>query len=215
MRRLRTLMLVLLALGVWFAGQPAHAQPRAEALLDRLEATYRSDRVLHATVTQTVTSPYAGTPSTTTGTITAQGDRYRVELPRQTVVTDGETVWVYNAAREQVLVSRATDDEVTLTPTDLFRLADDYEATLTDTVRRDGRRHYVLRLVPKDPSALYREITLWLRAEDAVATRIEATDVNDATAVIELHDVRFAASAEAGLFTFEAPEGAEVVDLRS
>ncbi len=218
MRLFSTCTLLFLLLTVGLGGCPAHAQdaaPRAEALLDRLEAVYRSGQVLSADVTQTVRSPYDEGPQRFSGRLTAQGVRYRVEAPRQTVVTDGETVWVYNAAREQVLVSTPAQDEGSLTPTDLLRVKDTYEATLVETTERGGVAHHVLRLEPQAAGAPFESIMLWLRAEDHLVTRAEATDVNGSVITIELSNLRLEEAAAPGTFRFEAPPGVEVVDLRS
>lgn len=181
----------------------------------RLQAGLESGRVLRADVEQTIRSPYTDTPQYFTGSLVSQGERYRIEAPNQTVVTDGATIWVYDERRKQVLVGTPSQDPTVLHPSDLFRVREDYDATLVETTQRDGVSHHVLRLSPKTEDAPFTDITLWVRASDALVTRVQATDVNDAVITIELSNLETAASTPDRTFTFDPPEGVEVVDLRS
>ena len=192
----------------------AQAQTSADALIRRLEAKYDSQQALRAQFTQTVSQ--GGQMNTLGGTLTLQGDRYRVKTNRQTLVTNGETTWIYTPARDQVLVNDYVEDETAFSPSQFFDgYQERYRVTNVRTAQRDGAQHRVLTLVPREAGAFFQEVTLWMRASDAVVTRLVVEDVNESTMTFTLRDVTFGTETTASTFRFDPPPGVEVVDLRS
>ena len=55
---------------------------------------------------------------------------------------------------------------------------------------------------------------LWVRRSDTVITQLELTDFSDTRIRIRLNAIALNPDFEDGLFTFEPPAEAEVVDLR-
>lgn len=214
---------LLVFLSILFAGQfvaPAIAQdnPSSEAdeLLERLEQTYDETEALSARFTQTTTSSFSGEAITHSGTLLLQGDRYRVETNQQTLVTNGETTWVYTPSEDQVIVNDYVEDETAFAPSEFFYDYDDrFAVTSVETTTQDGEPHHVLRLEPKEESAFYREITLWMRDRDNLVTQLKVVDADDTEMIFELEDIEFNPSVSADTFTFSPPDGTEVVDLRS
>lgn len=204
-----TLLMLLLLAG----GGRAQAQD-ADQLVRRLEEKYNSDQALKAQFTQTVSQ--GGQTNTLSGTLTLQGDRYRVTTDQQTLVTNGETTWIYTPARGQVLVNDYVEDETAFSPSRFFDgYRERYRVSDVRTTQREGEKHYVLTLKPKQEGAFFREVTLWMRASDAVVTRLAVRDANQSKMTFALRDVSFGVETDASTFRFDAPQDAEVVDLRS
>jgi len=208
------LLAVLAAALLGTAGLARAQAPDADRLVDRLEQKYNGGQALKAQFTQTTSRN--GQMNTLSGTLTLQGDRYRVKTDRQTLVTDGETTWVYTPARDQVLVNDYVEDETAFSPSRFFDgYRERYRATGVRTARRNGATHHVLTLKPREQGAFFQDVTLWMRASDAVVTRLKVKDANSSTMTFTLRDVAFDAETTAGTFQFDAPQGVEVVDLRS
>ncbi len=209
-RYLLTLVAVLLA-----GPSVVYAQD-AEAILERLEAKYQATEALRADFRQTTTSPFSNRSTTFRGTLLLQGDRYRVETDRQTLVTNGTTTWIYTPAEGQVIVSENVENETAFVPSDFFyQYQDRFTVSSSRVVEQDGSTYHVLRMRPKEDQSFYRSITLWVRDRDALITRLEVVDANDTQMVFDLQDVEFAPSISVDAFTFSPPQGAEVIDLRS
>jgi outer membrane lipoprotein carrier protein len=213
-RLVPALFAAALLLGMTSFAPPSRAQPSADRLVDRLEQKYDGGQALKAQFTQTTSQN--GQMSTLSGTLTLKGDRYRVQTDRQTLVTDGETTWVYTPAREQVLVNDYIEDETAFSPSRFFDgYRERYRATDVRTAQRDGAKHHVLTLKPREQGAFFQNVTLWMRASDAVVTRLAVENANGSTMTFTLRDVTFSAKTTAGTFRFDVPPSAEVVDLRS
>ena len=193
---------------VLFTGQ-VHAQS-GDDLLDRLRERYESTDALRARFTQTIGD------ATMEGTLVLRGDAYRIETGDQTLVTDGETAWVYSKLDEQVLVNDAIEDETAFSPADFFtNYPDRFDVEVIGSEVIDGARHETLKLTPKNDDAFLREVTLFVRSTDALPTRVQIVDGNGTRVAFDLLDVEVNPTLGGDVFRFDAPIGAEVVDLRS
>lgn len=207
--RTRARLLGLLALlTVSFAGQ-SYAQ-QDDAVLDRLRARYESLDGLRAQFTQRVDG------AAMEGSILLRGDAYRIETADQTLVTDGTTSWVYSKSDRQVLVNDAVADETTFSPADFFtHYPDRFDVRADGSETIDGIRHDRLHLTPKNADAFLQEVTLFVRDTDALPTRVRIVDGNGTTVVFDLREVEVNPRLADDAFRFVAPQGAELVDLRS
>jgi periplasmic chaperone LolA len=209
MTRCATLVLLLgLVLTPPALGQDAVSLTDVQAAYDALDG-------LRASFTQVISSEFAGDTTRIEGTVLLSGNKYRVETPTQTVVTDGQTTWIYTPADSQVVVNDAEQDASTVTPkTFLTASADRYEKTASTPATRDGTPHAKLAVAATDSTARFKEATLWVRRADRVVTRMRATDRNGSTLDLRLRDLAVNPSLTDDPFTFTPPEGVEVIDLR-
>lgn len=202
----------LLALaGLVFVLSAGHVRAQsADAVLSRLRTTYGNVESLRASFTQRIGG------STQTGTVLLQGTRYRIETADQTLVTDGRTSWIYSRPDAQVLVNDYVEDETAFSPTDFFtRYPDRFHVALDRRETLGGVKHEVLRLTPKEPGAFVEGVRLWVRATDGLPTRVEIRDGNGTEMRFELSKIEVNPKLSRSAFTFTAPKGVEVVDLRS
>ena len=206
--RLSAFLAFVLFATVLSAGQVS-AQS-GDGILDRLRARYESTDALRAHFTQTVGS------ASMEGTLTMRGDAYRIETGDQTLVTDGTTAWVYSKSEKQVLVNDAVADETAFSPADFFtNYPDRFDVTVQGSESIGGVRHDRLKLTPKESGSFLREVTLFVRASDALPTRVQIVDGNGTRVAFDLRDVEVNPRLSNDVFRFVAPQGAEVVDLRS
>jgi outer membrane lipoprotein carrier protein len=204
-------LLPLLCLGV---STPVPAQDAPS--LKVLQARYDELSGLRAAFTQVTASEFAGDSSQIDGRVLLSGNKYRVETPSQTVVTNGKTTWIYSPADSQVVVNDADADASTITPqTFLTASAEKYDVTATRTMQRNGAPHDVLSLSATTESARFSEATLWVRRADRIVTRLRATDRNGSTLDLRLYEIDLGPDFADTPFTFSPPDGVEIVDLRA
>lgn len=195
--------------------QPAAAQETPE-VVERLRQKYQTIDALRAHFTRTTTSPYAQNANRFTGEVVLSGDKYRVETQSQTLVTDGETTWVYTPSDNQVLINEYRKDETTFSLHDfLFNFSERYTVTETEIVQLDGEEHHRVELQAKEESDFFKALTVWIRSRDNLVTRLVVHDVNDTRTTYELTDITLNPDLSSQPFTFSPPESAEIVDLRS
>lgn len=208
----RTLVLSLfLCLSVSALAQAQDASP-----LEALQTRYDRLEGLRAAFTQVTTSEFADDSTRIEGRVLLADDQYRVETPSQTVVTNGATTWIYSPADSQVVVNDAEANASTVTPqTFLTASAEKYNLSSSRTARRDGAPHDVLSLTAASGPARFKKAVLWVRQSDRIVTRLQATDRNGSVLDLRLQDIEVDPAFEGRPFTFSAPDGVEVVDLRA
>jgi len=186
--------------------------------LSDVTAAYRSVEGLEASFEQVVSSEFAGDTMRVEGTVVLSGNKYRVQTPDQTVVSDGSTTWIFTPADSQVVVNDADKGSGRITPeTFLTTSTDRYDVESSTSTTRLGARHLLLDVTGTDPSARFASVRLWVRRSDRLVTRMQATDRDGSTIDLRMRDLtvnpdRLRAETP---FRFSPPENVEVIDLRS
>lgn len=221
--RMRILLFIsLLALQISSAAamqQPVDSPPddpdavrAAELLQDR----YSSLVSMRARFVHTMRSDFLDASERYSGTLVFENEKYRVETGNQTIVTDGVVTWVHNISENQVLINDYDADESTFSLTEILRAFDrEYDAVSVETTTDDDMPHRILELVPRDVFTDYRSVHLWIRDTDGLVTRMKLVDLNDAVLEFDLSDIAFNPPVDPTTFSFEAPGGTEIVDLRN
>ncbi|MFB6248776.1 MAG: outer membrane lipoprotein carrier protein LolA [Salinibacter sp.] len=212
----RCVALLALAAMVLSAG-PVRAQSADPSLSDVTEA-YRALEGLRATFVQVTGSQFADDSMRITGSVVLSGNKYRVQTPTQTVVTDGATTWIYTPADSQVVVNDAGTGASTITPeTFLTASSDRYRVESTTPATRLGAPHLILGVTATTPDARFQSVRLWVRRADRIVTRMQATDRSGSTIDLRLRNITVNPDTlRTGTpFTFSPPEPANVIDLRS
>jgi len=207
---IRGLPAVLLA--CLLAAPSAQAQD-GEALLARLRHRFESVKTFRADFSQRSESLLfdEGT-DVLRGTLYVRGEAYRLESGTRTLVNDGTTLWIYDEAEQQVLVSDYVEDEYTFSITGFLYRFD--ERWRFDSVERSGA-DWLLHLAPLNPDDFFRAVAVTMRDSDSMVTRVQVLDANETTMIFTLDNLVENPDLDDPVFRFEAPDGVEVVDLRN
>lgn len=210
MNRPVLLLLLLAVLG----SAPASAQSDALSLAD-VQSAYDNLNALRASFTQLLSSNFAEDTTRIDGTVLLSGNRYRVNTPGQTVITNGDITWIYTPADSQVVINDADTTTAAVTPETFLRASDErYRITGSATTARDDTPHAKLEVEATDSSARFKRATLWVRRSDRIVTRMRATDRNGSTLDLRLRDLEVNPPLGPSPFRFEPPDGVDVIDLR-
>ena len=119
---------------------------------------------------------------------------YRVESDQQTIVTDGKTVWAYSKANNQVIIDTYKENSNSISPEQfMLNLPANYYASLLGYEKQPGGNLILLKLVPKDDRSFVKSVKVSIEENSWIKLN---TNIKEKT------------------FTFETPEGSEIVDLR-
>ena len=142
-------------------------------------------------------------------------NKYRVEFEDQTVVTNGQTVWSYSRSTNQVLIDHFKLDERTFTPEKILTGApDEFNATLLGKDHMGKYDVVGLKLLPKKEDPFIRTLKLWIDQKEWLIRKVEIVDMNSKETVYAVTDVKVNTGVQDARFTYQVPEGVEVVDLR-
>ena len=215
--------LLCVAAAAWLAAVAAWAEapkpkPTAEKVAEvvrRLQARYDSTKDFTADFTQTVEAATLGQPLESSGQVFFKRPgrmRWEFAAPeKQTIVADGQTLWVYQPEHHQVLKAPFRAAFQSATPVSFLfgvgELASDFDAVLLPSDKPEVLR---LKLVPKQE----REIGVLVLDVSPQTYDILAAEVTDPLGNVTR--LRFAnMKRDVGLddakFTFRAPPGTDVV----
>lgn len=135
--------------------------------------------------------------------------RWEVEAPyRQVVVSDGESVYLYDPDLEQVSV-QPLDTRVTHTPALLLSGSADELTSNYDVSRQQQGITETFTLLPRTPDTLFESLKMTFQSERLSMLQM-AGSIGQRTA-IRFDDIEINPEIEASNFTFEIPEGADVI----
>jgi outer membrane lipoprotein carrier protein len=141
--------------------------------------------------------------------------RWQYKIPDdQTIISDGHTMWIYRPADNQVMVGKApeyfAEGKGAGFLSDIRQIRKGFRI---ETRKAENEAYYRLRLVPKKKSAELSDVILSIEKStfqiDQVVTH---NDYGDETQ-ITLSDYHFNLNPDESLFTFEIPEGVDVVRM--
>ncbi|MEQ6916677.1 outer membrane lipoprotein chaperone LolA [Halomonas aquatica] len=135
--------------------------------------------------------------------------RWEVDAPyEQLVVSGGEDVILYDPDLEQATV-QPLDQRVTHTPALLLSgSADELTGSYEVTRQQQGASETFI-LVPKDPDTLFEELKMTFRGE--ALDMLQMTDSTGQRTAIGFDNVRMNETLDDSLFTFDIPEGTDVI----
>lgn len=211
MRTITSLTTAIL-LGVLMLPLTAGAQS-ADAIAKRLNDKYQPLTSLRAEFTQTMTSQYSDIREQQAGVLLLRGEDYLLDTGDEIYARSGEDVWRYSRGENQVIVSNYMEDEATFSVNDLFFRYDElFNIVDIGSETYEGARHFRVTLEPKESESFFSEVTLWLRDQDDIVTRIHMIDMNGTRMDFRLENVELNPAVASNAFA--PPSGAEVVNLR-
>lgn len=210
MRRFLASIVICASLGGW----PAVAHASAEAVVKAVESKYATVTGMKAQFTQTVKSALYG-DETQKGEVTLKRPakmRWSFSGDGKQFVTDGETMWIYNAPDKQVIryedVSAQAGSAQSLL-TSLDRIGELF--TITD--RPDDVGHTLL-LQPKTADAQFKQVELHLDPQ-LIVEKVVITDSFDTVTELVFSQVTLDPAVSDDLFVFKVPPGVEVIESGS
>jgi len=192
------------------------ADDPARDVLEKVRKKYESIADGELRYAQTTVFPVAKVEQHLKGTLQfKKGNRYRVEMEDQTIVTDGTTVWSYSVRNHQVLIDNFTADERSLTPERILVSApEDFTPTLTGHEKVGKFETTVVKLIPRGEQVLVQSMKLWVDESESLLRMVEIVDVGGKTTTYAVTEIRLNIGVPDARFVFQIPEGADVVDLR-
>ena len=190
----------------------AFTTPAAASGLDQLHAFLNDTRTSKGTFTQAVTSKTRSTPQNSSGTFAFQRPgkfRWTYDKPfEQVIVGDGTRVFVYDRDLNQV-VARKLDVALGATPAAILAGDNALEKNFNLTAGVASGDLEFVDATPKTAESQFTRVRIGFR--DNLPRRMELTDAFGQATTLEFTSIERNPSLPATLFTFEIPQGADVV----
>jgi chaperone LolA len=204
-----TVLAILLTCNLTFADE-------SEKILTKVQKKYETIKDVTAVFTQNITFGVSKMEQSFHGTLTMKkGNRYRIEMEQQTIVTDGKTVWSYSHPNNQVIIDKYKEDPKSFSPDRvLINVPKNYNTIFLGNENLFGKKTAVIKLTPKESKSLVKSMKVWIDLEDHLMRKIEIIDVSDNINLYLINSIKLNTGVSDILFKFEIPEGTDTVDLR-
>ena len=211
-----------LAVGIASADEVPGATPHcADTALDAVQRRYEAVRDLAAEFTQTSWSVTLGAggeraPAESSGTVVfAKPGKMRwsyAEPEESLVVSDGETLWLYDPAAREAQRLPLRDGFFSAAAIQFLLGEGNMQRDFDVTALSCSASEVELELLPKSPASYERlGIVADPRSGDLAQTRV--VDLLGNITEIHFTDIRVNRDPAAAVFTFEAPANVDVIDL--
>lgn len=148
-------MLKKIALLCLFITTVATAQehdPKAKSILDDASKLSKSYKTVMAEYTLITTNKEKKQVDKQNGKIQLKGNKFRIEIPGNTIVCDGKTVWTHNKDANEVSIKNFEPGEDGIDPTKIFTLYEKgYKYKYEKEEKIGNVTYHVINLYPEKP----------------------------------------------------------------
>ncbi len=143
---------------------PADSDPEAKAILSKLRQKYDSYNTMQADFTLEI--ELAEQPKEVQkGSLARTGDKYRLEMAGQDVLSDGKSLYLILHDNKEVQINDIPDEEETgsiLSPQAIFRLyeSNDFVYVLANEIAKNGTVVQQIEMKPLDDYADYSKVRM-------------------------------------------------------
>lgn len=220
-----TLMKFLFPLSLVFAvcmAQTVSAQndPKAKAVLDGVSKKVSSLKTMKANFVLKLTGGKGNNVTDTRkGSIELKGQKYRVSLGSQEIISDNATVWTYNIEAKEVQVAKYDPSSQSMSPAKLFApsfFEKEYAYSYKGERKEGGKNCDVVELTPNDKTKQLARIELLVDRSTSLIAGGNYWEKNGNKYAVTISNVQQNADIPDARFTWNVKEhpGVEVVDLR-
>lgn len=198
-------MKTILSLIILFYSTLGFAQS-AESVLKSLQNKFDSIEDLTAEVAQK-----SNNKSNFTGKMYFKKENnLRIEFGDQTIVADGETSWNYNKKSKKLIISNYDEEGAGLLS--INYLVYQYPSECDLSLSSEGSKQ-ILNLKPKSNKSNLGEVKLYITKENLIDKAV-ITNPSTGTMEVSFSNYKLNQNLSDNKFSFTAPEGTTVVDLR-
>jgi len=204
-------------IGLLFVLTPLLYGQSAEEVIQKVQEQVNTSEPIRVKFQQVFEWKLTGKEEKVQGSMVLQGlDKFRIDTPDQTIVSNGKTMWTYSRPENQVIIDTVRQSGQSLMPRDiLFSYPDEYNTKIIQkSTELDGQFVVVLRMLPKNEDQFIQEIKVWINRESWKPMKVEFTDLNDNQTVYGIESIAKDANISEDAFQFQPPKEAEVIDVR-
>lgn len=186
------------------------SDPAAKKVLEKMRQQYEGYGSLQCDFTLSLEIPEQPT-SEQKGTLVQQGEKYRLKLDDRTLVSDGESVWLYTEKNKEVQINNADEESEPGTissPKDLLKAYewDNYIYVLVNEFAEAGRVVQQIEFKPTDRDADFSKIRLTLDKNTMEVVRIKTFGKDGSRYTVTVNKLQPNAAVNSSIFSFTKKE---------
>lgn len=214
MKNLLSLLLVML---MFVSVANAQQDPQASKILNAMSQKYRSMKAFKADFAQTLENPSAKVKETMNGNITVSGDKYRLGVSGQEIISDGKNMYTFLKDANEVTITEADEEAEAMAPSKIFDMyKKGYKYAYAGTETLGGVKHDVIELSPEDRKNPIYKVRLYISQKDKTlkSWKMFRNNGNQYSYTINNFQANPMLATDAFTFNKAKYKGVTVVDLR-
>jgi len=197
------------------------SDPQAKAILEKMKTKYESYQSLRANFSLIIELPEEDA-ETQQGSMSQMADKYRMEMGTQSIICDGETLWLHLKDNNEVQINdfdpeEAADGEI-MSPNDLLRIyeKDGYIYQLAGESTEKGRTVQHIEFKPTDEDADFFKLRLTIDKKTLDILQIKAFSEDGSRFTLVIDELETNPTFDKAHFSFDKGKfpGVHVEDLR-
>ncbi len=204
----------LLFIFLLFAGSLS-AQNSAQALLKKTLNKMSSYKNFKSDLSYSMDNDANDIHEKKTGTIYVEGDKFRIELMGQIIISDGKNMWtIIKDSKEVMLSALDPNDPSNISPTKILEEYSDYNAKF-----EKGQRKGILKtlvLTSKKKKATFHKVTITIDSHKYLVKKFSLYDNDGNVFTYDIFNFKANVDFPKGTFTYDPKEfpGYELEDMR-
>lgn len=196
-------------------GAPPTSVPEAQIALRKAIAFQRESKDISIRFLASVFNPTLDKQEKYSGKLLLKdSNKFRLEIPGATYVSDGVSYWEYHVQNNQVILRKAADLIGQPLPADvLLRFLDSKPLSLVKT-KLNNKEYLEMRLDPSEAMKNLDSLVVLLDKADFSLYRISSRDVSGNEAQYTVTALRKNRGIKDREFVFVGPKGSDLVDMR-
>lgn len=190
---------------------------KASEILEEVTEKTKSYNFIALDFTYRMENPDANINEVTEGSALVSGDKYRLNIAGQIVISDGETIWTVIPDAGEVQVNNAAEGEDAFSLTNMLtNYSEEYKSKLVPKIDEvKGIGVHTLELTPKEKKT-FDKVLLYIRKDDMQVYSIEIFDQNGSKYTYQITSFKTDVELDGNEFTFNEAEfsGFDVIDMR-
>ena len=194
----------------------AQSDKKAEKLLEEVIAHTSSYKNFKANLSYTMVNTEMGIDEKKSGVIFVEGDKYRIEMEGQVIISDGKTIWTYLEDSEEVMVSDVGSNEESISPTQILsKYNNNYKAKFGNDKKYKNSNLKEINLKPNDKNN-YEKMSVIVNSSKLSLESFSVYDFNGNVFTYHIVDLQADLELPTDAFVFDSSKypDVEVIDMR-
>ena len=210
---------VLFTLGLNAQTSPGgQSDPEAKKILDQASAKIKAYPAIQASFTFELQDAQGKAQGTKKGSFSMKGNKYKVLLTGQEIISDGTTVWTYDKSSNEVTITKVDGSSGSVSPQKLFTSAydKDFLYKLNGDQKVAGKTVQEIEMTPVDKTLNFHKIYLYIDKATHLVSSGKMLDKSGSRYLYSIGNINGKTPIPDATFAFNKAThpGVEEVDLR-
>lgn len=196
----------------------SQSDPKSQQILKGLSSKYKSFKSMKSSFTLLIENEKDKSKEEQKGTLYLKGQKYKLEIAGQEILSDGKTRWTFVKDANEVQIDNQKTDENSISPTNVFTMYEKgWHSSFKGEQKINNVNSQLVELVPIDAkSKNIFKVKLTINKAQKTISSAKIYDKNGSIQTITIDKFIPDGASDDAIYVFNASKypGTDIVDLR-